>query len=45
MRAQKRLDAAEEQKAQWESEVEKAELRAEENAAEDMIVNRYANRR
>jgi chromosome segregation ATPase len=45
MRAQKRLDAAEEQKAQWESEVEMAELRAEENVAEDMIVNRYANRR
>jgi hypothetical protein len=45
MRAQKRLDAALEQKAQWENEVEKAELRAEENIAEDMLVNRFANRR
>jgi len=45
MRAQKRLDAVLEQKAQWEKEVDRAELRAEENIAEDMIVNRYANRR
>jgi hypothetical protein len=45
MRAQKRFDVALERKADWEREVEKAELRAEENGAEDIVVNRYANRR
>ncbi|HJT97757.1 MAG TPA: hypothetical protein VJ696_05520 [Rhodanobacteraceae bacterium] len=45
MRAQKRLDAVLEQKAQWEREAGKAELRAEENAAEDLLVNRRAGRR
>jgi hypothetical protein len=45
MRAQKRFDAALERKAQWEREVEKAELRAEENGAEDMVANKFASRR
>ena len=45
LRAQKRFDAALEQKARWEKEVEKAELRAEENIAEDILVNTHGRRR
>jgi Xaa-Pro aminopeptidase len=45
MRAQKQLDAALEQKAQWEREIENGELRAQDNFAGDRIVSRFANRR
>jgi chromosome segregation ATPase len=45
MRTHKHLEAALEQKAQWESEFAKGEPRAQENIARELILNRSSNRR
>jgi len=45
MRTHKQLEAALEQKAEWENAIENGEPRVQENIARGRLVNRSANRR